>query len=649
MSAFEGASADGMWIGTQGHGLHRIEGDWRNGKVFVRGATALQGLSRSFVFDLARSPDRTLWIAAFTDGIFRLDPSKGSVEPVPLHRPEGRPDRPVLFSVFVDHDGAVWAGSERMGLLRYHPSEAHFRPYRQHELDLGSQYVWPITEDREGNLWVGAYNGGVTRIAPDRRTHRRWAAGPGGLSDDRILTLLVGSGGFVWIGTEGGGLNRLDPESGDVRVYTTDDGLPHDHVEGIVEDDLGHLWISTNDGLARFDRETEEFRVFREAAGLAGNRFFANAVHKTEEGELLFGGPDGITILDPSEVDLDRSPPPVALTAFRIHGREETLARALAPDGLDLEPEERFFAFEYAALDFRDVSQNRYRHQLVGLDEGWVETGTRGAANYTSVPPGRYTLRVAARNSAGVWNEDGLSIPIRVQAPYYQTWWFRLVVVLVVLLLVSAYYSMRLRELKRLQELRLEIAGKLHDDIGANLSAIALKADLAGEASGTQDPRRRQLGEIQRLARETAHRLRETVWMVNTRYDTVAGLVGKLRDTADTILEGHVELRVSAPESVPPRRIGMELRQDVHLLFKEALHNVLKHADADHVEVVVDYAYPELLVSVRDDGVGFEPDAPARGSGLHLMRERAERHGGSLRIRSRPGEGTTVELRVRMK
>ncbi|NIP59971.1 MAG: hypothetical protein GWM92_16730 [Gemmatimonadetes bacterium] len=255
----------------------------------------------------------------------------------------------------------------------------------------------------------------------------------------------------------------------------------------------------------------------------------------------------------------------------------------------------------------------------------------------------------AARNSAGLWNEDGLSIPVRVQAPYYQAWWFRSVLVLAVLLLVSGYYTPRLRELKRLQDLRLEIAGKLHCDIGANLSAIALMADLAGKAPGVDDGRRRQLGDIQRLARDTAHELRETVWMVNTKYDTVAGLVGKLRDTTDTILEGQVEFRVSAPEAIPPRRIGMELRQDVHFLFKEALHNVLKHAGAHHVEVEVEYGHPGLRLVVRDDGAGFDPDRAAGGSGLDLMRERAERHDGELRISSAPGEGTTVELRVRMR
>lgn len=647
--AFEKGPEGEVLIGTMGDGVHRLAGDWRRGYPTASKPSPLEDLSRAVIFDLHRDRSGDLWIAAFSDGLHRWSPPETRVVPVPLHRPADQPDRPVFFSVFEDHRGDIWAGSEEAGLLRFDPASGRFESYAEEELNLGSLYVWPITEDRDGNLWVGAYSGGVTRIAPDRRTHRRWAAGPGGLSDDRILTLFVGSDGFVWVGTEGGGLNRLDPESGQVRVYTAADGLPHDHVEGIVEDDLGYLWISTNDGLARFDRETNEFLVFREAAGLAGNRFFANAVHKTEEGNLLFGGPDGITILDPSEIDLDGSPPPVALTAFRIHGREETLARALAPEGLDLEPDERFFEFEFAALDFRDVSQNRYRHQLVGLDEEWVETGTRGMANYTSVPPGSYIFRVAARNSAGLWNEDGLSIPIRVQAPYYQTWWFRSVLVLSVLLLVSGYYTLRLRELKRLQELRLEIAGKLHDDIGANLSAIALKADLAGEAPGVDERRRRQLGDIQRLARDTAHKLRETVWMVNTKYDTVAGLIGKLRDTADTILEGQVEFRLSAPEAIPPRRIGMELRQDVHLLFKEALHNILKHADADHVQVEVVYAHPDLRVVVRDDGVGFDPDGTAGGSGLDLMKERAERHDGALRISSAPGEGTTVELRVRMK
>jgi signal transduction histidine kinase len=351
---------------------------------------------------------------------------------------------------------------------------------------------------------------------------------------------------------------------------------------------------------------------------------------------------------------------------------------------LDLGPDENFFALEMAALDFTDVALNEYRYRLDPLDADWVENGTNPVANYTSVPPGRYTFRAQARLIGAPWSGEGLTIPLRVRPPFHQTWWFRSAVVVAVLSLISAFYAYRLRELHKRQavelrelearqELRLGIAGKLHDDIGANLSTMALKAEMVRSAKALDDRGRRQLQDLGRLARDTAHKVRETVWVVNTQYDTVAGLVGKMRDTADVMLEGHVKHRFSAPESLPDREIDMKLRQDLYLLYKESLQNVIKHAGATAVDIVVDYDEPFLTLEVSDDGAGSpvavqivggsdisadqgEGETTAsnqephrEGSGLELMRKRAMEHEADLTMDGRPGGGTKLHLRVPVK
>ncbi|HSH74903.1 MAG TPA: triple tyrosine motif-containing protein, partial [Longimicrobiales bacterium] len=305
---------------------------------------------------------------------------------------------------------------------------------------------------------------------------------------------------------------------------------------------------------------------------------------------------------------------------------------------------------DFAALDFRDVSLNRYRYRLEGLDEEWIDARNDPTANYTSVPAGDYTFRVAARNSEGVWNEAGLSIPLRVQAPFYETAWFRSGVVLALLLVISALYWYRLSQLTARQNLRFEIAGRLHDDIGANLSSIALKTEMVRGAETFDERRRKQLGDVGRLARETVDKVRETVWVVNTRYDTLSGLVGKMRDTADVILAGQVSYDVDVePEELPDRRISMEFRQNVHLLFKEALNNVVKHAEATRVDIRITYHYRHLGFRVTDDGIGFDPADESRGNGLILMRQRADLCRGRLDFLRRPEGGTTVDFRAPAK
>lgn len=638
-----------VWLGTLGAGIDRLNLNSRSVEAIGHHPTDPTKPGAELIFGFAPSSSG-FWIATYGSGVNWSDWEAQKFTRIPLGlNAAGTPERNAT-SVLEDASGRVYAGSRSAGLLRYDPTQGRFKPADgpHGTWELGSDYVWPIIEARDSSLWVGAFEGGLSRISRDRLSHDRWTSDHG-LSDDRILTLLEDLGGVIWIGTQGGGLNRFDPTTQEFRVYTVGDGLPHDHVEGILEDDSGLLWISTNNGLARFDPRSEEFWVFRENSGLAGNRFFANSAYKDDDGLLYFGGPNGLTVVDPSKIEKRNEPPPVALTGFQIHGREALVSRALAEGGLDLQPDENFFTFSFAALDFTDVSQNRYRYRLEPLDDGWIDIGNDNVANYTSVPAGRYTFRVAARNSENVWNEEGLAIPVRVRAPYYQTWPFQLAMAALVLLAVSGIYGYRMNEIHRRQALRLGIAGKLHDDIGADLSAIALKSEMVRRGSDLDERRKKMLADVGRLARDTALKVRETVWVVNTQYDTVAGLVSKMRDTADMILEGQASFTFDAPESVPAKPISMEQRQDVYLLFKEVLHNLVKHAHARRVEILLTYDAPHFSFRVSDDGVGFAPADPELGNGLLLMRQRAAKHRGQLTVESKPAGGTAVELRVRLK
>ena len=640
----------GSWLGSYGGGVLHLDRGQGARQYRITQPPALAPLDRGLVFGVATEADGTLWVAGFLQGLWRLSPG-GSAARVPIVGSRGPIEKFTAYSVFVDHAGEVWAGTDPTGLVRLDRSEDHFVPFVSADSawDLGSNWVWPLAEDSLGQLWVGAYNGGLSVLSRDRSTGRRYPVGREGLSSGRILTLAVDSHDRVWVGTEGDGLSRFDPATGKFTLWTTEDGLPHDNVEGIVEDDAGLIWITTADGLARMDPESGEILVFREPAGLAGNRFLANGAHRGPDGTLYFGGQAGLTIVDPTAIASMGTIPNVALTAFRIQGRDAPLARAVRTNELVLAPDENFFAFEFAAMDFADVSQNRYRYMLEGLDADWVDAGNTPVANYTSVPPDRYVFRVEARNSEGIWNKNALALPIRVLAPYYEQWWFRSLVMVAVLSMVAGFYTYRLRQVEARQRLRLEIAGKLHDDIGANLSNIALKADMVRTSSALDHRRAVILGDVGRLARDTAHKVRETVWVVNTRYDTLPKLVGHMHDTADTLLSGHVAYGFTAPEDLPDQPLSMGFRQNVYLLFKEALNNAVKHASASRVDITVSFSSRTLWLRVVDDGVGFDPADARDGNGQQLMHTRATDARGRLTVQSAPGRGTTVEFSARVR
>ena len=645
--AIHSAGDDELWLGTYDAGvvmLRQTDRGWSPARI-----RALDPLRAAFVSDITPGLDGSLWIATLRDGVFRLDASRRSLAAVPIETHLGERAQPLLYSTFVDRVGDVWLGSGTLGLLRYDDTRRAFVEYRgpAGDFDYGNDYVWPIAEGADGSLWVGAFNGGLSRLDPDRTSLRLYTPERGGLGDSRILTLLPDRRGGIWIGTEGGGTQRLDLSTGRWSRYSTADGLPHDIVAAILEDADGILWISTAAGIARLVPETGETLVLTESAGLLGNRFFANSAWKAADGRLFFGGPDGVTIIDPSLIRPLGSVAPVAITRFLIRNEEQPLSRVRAAGGLDLGPHETFFTFEFAALDFRQPALNRYRYQLVRLDDAWIEAGTARIANYTSVPAGRYTFRVRGINAEGAWSFFGLTIPVRVRPPYHRTWWFRTAVAAAVVAITAGLFAYRMRELRRRQHLRLGIAGRLHDDIGANLAAIALKAEMIGHAPGLDGKRRRQVADVGRLARDTTLQLRETLWVVNAEYDTLPGLIAKLRDTADILLGDRIEFDFDAPASLPDRPLDMERRQSFYFVFKEALQNIVKHSGATHVGIVVTADARHVSCMVRDDGKGFDPPLASGGNGLGLMRRHARRFGGDLTIDSAPGQGTTVLLRIR--
>lgn len=609
---------------------------------FERVALGDGGSSR--VYDITLGEGAETWIAAFDGGVFRLASPRAT-------RAQHVPGTDRALSLLVEEPGKVWVGTQADGLLALDRGTGRIEPHAfPGDFRLGSPYVWSLSHGLDGSLWIGAFESGVARISNDG-TARLYQPSNSQLTDNRIITVFHDREGGTWIGTEGGGLHWLGADSADFRVFQVADGLPDDNVMGILEDDQGHIWVSTLNGLARLNPDTGRFWTLKTSAGLPSDRFFANSTYFDEATRrLYFGTVRGLVAVEPALLRPLTAPPPVALTRFSVHGEPRSeLNTYSAGSGITLESFENFFSLDFAALDFADVTLNRYRYKLEGLHDDWIDAGSTGRAIYTSVPPNDYVFRVAGRNAHGVWNEEGLAIPITVLTPYYATWWFRALILALLGVMLVALYAYRVRQILRVERMRFEFAGRLHDDIGANLSTIAMKSDVVRTADHLDERRRLQLAEVSRIARATTQAVREMVWVTNAEYDTLHGLIRHIRDSMDDVLGTHVRHELDLGAGVTDRPIKMDVRRNLHLLVKEALHNSLKHAKATEVSVRLRYSKPWLHASVEDDGQGFDPSAADQGNGLGLMRRRADEIKATLGIESVPGEGTRIEIRVKLR
>jgi ligand-binding sensor domain-containing protein len=440
-----------LWIGTEEGGLNRLDGDRGTFTHYRHDPDNPSSLSDNFVWSIAEDPAGVLWIGTEAGGLNRLDPSSAS-QPGTGHFEHYRHDPAdpssagsnSIRSVVVDESGDVWLGTRGNGLDRFDPETETFTHYLHDPNDpdsLSDNAVRVLYQDSGGNLWIGTIGGGLDRFDRETQTfvhYQHDPSEPSSLSENSVRAILEDRTGNLWIGTWGGGLNKLDRTDGTFTRYGEKDGLANNVIWGILEDNVPpegggpSLWISTNQGLSRFNLETETFRNYDAADGLQSNSFYS-AYSVGSNGMLYFGGANGFNAFNPAELQDNPHPPPVVLVDFQLDnspvpiGGESVLHQSsIETDDLALSYEDRVITFKFAALNYSSPEKNRYRYMLDGFDDGWTEVGSdQRLATYTNLDPGEYVFRVIGSNNDGIWNEEGVAIRLTVTPPWWATWWFR--------------------------------------------------------------------------------------------------------------------------------------------------------------------------------------------------------------------------------
>jgi ligand-binding sensor domain-containing protein/signal transduction histidine kinase len=420
----------------------------------------------------------TFWVGTF-GGLARLDRRTGrfTTEAGPGGAFAGQPIEALLQAP----DGTLWLGTRRAGLFRRDPA-GRWSHVPGGPDGLSDDYVRTLYLDRQGRLWVGTDAGGLDRIERDGtvRVFRHRDGDATSLSDDRVHALWEAEDGTLWVGTDFG-LDRLAPGDSRFTSLFEDDGLPSSTVLGILGDGAGRLWISSHGGLSRLDPKSGVVLAFGRSDGLQGPIFTSGSALRTASGELLFGGRAGLNRFRPESIVANPHPPPVVLTDLMVFGKRPALpAPVTALPRLDLSYRDTFFTLEVAALDFVDPERNRFAYKLEGYDPEWVDAGGSHTIAYTRVAPGSYVLRVRAANSDGVWNEQGLALPLAVAPPFWRTWWFETLAVLLGAAALFGGHQGRLHTIRRRNaELERLVEERTREAVARRLEAEAQRRRLA--------------------------------------------------------------------------------------------------------------------------------------------------------------------------
>ncbi len=407
--------------------------------------------------------DGTLWVGTFGGSLIQMDVTTNRVVKVFQHdqQDESGLANGGITRLAQDSKGNLWIAHFGGGLSVLKPKLQSFVHYRHNENDensINSNKVVYVTVSRNDEVWFSTLGNGVGRLIPSNgevKRYRKEAANPFSIASDTIWVISEDRQSNLWFGSQGKGLLKLSAnmrrkENPEFEQVSRLDGLKSNVIYGIIEDERGELWLSSNRGLTRYFPSRKIMRHYGVFHGLQSYEFNAGASYKTSSGKLYFGGSNGFNAFYPAEIIHNEHPPKIALTDIRIVNESLTRGKSIEKaTPLTLSAEDYVVSFEFAALDYASPTENKYKYRLVGYEDNWIDAGVNRYATYTNLPHGTYTFKVIGSNNDGVWNEDGVELNVEVLPPWFLSRWAYLSYLLMVLLFCAFGYYIHLHRIKQ--------------------------------------------------------------------------------------------------------------------------------------------------------------------------------------------------------
>lgn len=739
----------GIWIAKMGDGVSRFFPSRRKFQVFEHLEGDEKSLSSNAVTAILETRKGDLWIATRQQGInVRRKGQEGFSH---LRKSRGGLVTDEILSLHEDSHGRIWVGTWGGGISVYDPGSGKFRsflPDPDKPDGLISRFVGGFCETREGDLWIGTPDG-IAVIALDAweegrfrnffhdpenplsLSHRRsdvifqdhkgdiWVGtdagglnlydpssggfihfrhdpyNPHSLGSDKVLDIFEDSRNRLWIGTFGGGLSLFDPVRNGFTHFSTQEGLPNDVVGGIVEDEMGNLWLLNGAGLSRLNPEDGSIANYSAHDGLAGNKMQFRSILCSKTGKIMCGSQDGVSVFHPDSLGKNQFVPPIVLLSLRKFSSSEK-AEELGlneRNEVTLSFREKIITLEFAALSYKNPSQNQYAYQLEGFNKEWIHLGNKREVTFTSLQPGAYTFRVKGSNDDGVWNEEGASLRIVVLPPWWRTQGAMLLwTMLIALALFGAIRFQMGRNAERQEARRLK---DLNNAKSAFLSTVSheLRTPLTSIMGFSMIIKKRleeklfPYTDLSDAKRErTAGQVLENIDIVVAESERLTALINDVLDLAKieagkiiwqmealSIEEMMQWAEASSAALFEPKGMKLAWKADPDLplfygdrnrilqVLINLFSNAVKFSEKGPVECTARREGAFLVVRVRDHGIGipakeiphiFEKfrqvtddtlsgKPQGTGLGLPISKEIVEHHGGKIWVESEPGKGST--------
>lgn len=644
-------------------------------------------------------------------GLFRREYQTGRIYQYTYDSsdPDGLPQKEV-FGVYEDNEGNIWIATRNYFSKLEDVDSGRFRSFQYNQRTTGGLIRPQIYQEATGRFWLGT-DDGLLLFDPATgiiKEYRNDPGQPSSLSDNSIRSICPDPDDpetILWLGTSDGGLNRFDIESEHFRSFTEKDGLPNNVVYGVLSDESGYLWLSTNKGLSRFNRKTETFKNYDISDGLQSSEFNTGAFYKSESGEMFFGGIHGLNYFYPGDITDNPYHPNVIITGLKIlnrtvsHKDENSVLQKPIPETqvVTLPQSDNIISFQFAALDFSAPGKNLYEYKLEGFHKDWIYSGTQRTATFTNLNPGTYTFRVRGSNNDGVWSHREASIVLVIDPPFWQTWWAYILYAVGAILVLYLFRRYEMHRITLRNQLRIEhvrrdkmtemdslktrFFANISHELRTPLTLILGPAEqLSSELENEQSRHKSQLiySNAQRLLRLINQlldisRLESGSMKLHAGlYDMVPFLKGITMSFSAYAERKRIDLNFTTTEN----RIALYFDHDkAEKIFINLISNAIKYTPTGgSVSIAVSKerssAGSKVNISISDTGIGIPSDQlvfvfdrfyQVNGSGSHeqegtgiglaLVKELVDLHHGSVSVASEMGTGSvfTVKLPLGME
>ncbi|HZY39266.1 MAG TPA: two-component regulator propeller domain-containing protein [Mucilaginibacter sp.] len=607
------------------------------------------GLPKQFtfaVFNVTQDAGGTIWATA-KNLLVKIIKRSNKTFKTEIYKSDNI--KSTLYNLFIDHENRMWIGTHSEGIYRFDPETKKF-------ISCNYNVVGPLSKineirtfcelSKDSMLIGGAHTGLLLLHTNTGRYERIRLAAPKGTDADYSIGAIYKTGKDIWIGTDDNGLWQTNTSFAKPAVEDINDGLPSMSIGPIASDRMGNIWFLSNAGVVRLEIKDKKITVFDKRDGIQNqNELYTLMVDSNNI--VSFGTRGAVYRFNPAKIVRNEAPPKVLITNLRIFDKDYPIRPG---ETARLGYNQNYFTFEYVALNYTQSRLNKYAYQMAGLDKKWNYAGSRRYVSYANLDEGTYTFYVKACNNEGVWNNTPAKFTLIIAPPFWHRWWFYMSIIALVIGSVYALYWYNMNQFKMRLQLRSKIARDLHDDIGSTLSGINIFSKIALQKLKHNEAGSGELLEkISDRSEKTMDALSDIVWSISTRNDHIDNFLVKAREyLAETLEPQGIRYDMQIDDDITHLKLGMELRKEFYLIFKEAICNASKYARCTLIEIFLTKEKDVVSLSIRDNGKGFDISKVTSGNGLQNMQHRAEKMNAKLAIVSRQDQGTSIMLSFRI-